>query len=274
MGALLLLVAKEAAHQKLVARVDEGQELLNEPIQNQDDYRRVGQARTRWNDYNVQLLKTIFEDPTIVAQYVPNGPGVYFPRTLQQSIQDLHRDIEFSLTRLRSLLDRLPLFIEAPEVVNQTPSLRPHGSDVFIVHGHGGREDSVAREVERVGLTPVILRDELHRGSTTLIEKLEREAKRCGYAVVVVTGDDEGRKVGSHDKLKLRARQNVVLELGYFVALLGRENVTILHDPAVDIPSDFNGVGYYPLDEAEAWKGRLAGELQHAKTAWAGQRNP
>jgi predicted nucleotide-binding protein with TIR-like domain len=274
MGALLLLVAKEAAHQQLAARVDEGKELLNEPIQSQDDYRRVRDNQTRWNAYNVQLLKTLFDDSAIADEYTPKGPGIYFAKTLPQSIQDLHRDIEFSLTRLRSLLDRLPLFIEAPGIVNQTPSVRPQGSDVFIVHGHGGREDSVALVVVRVGLTPVILRDELHRGSTTLIEKLEREAKRCGYAVVIVTGDDEGRKVGSHDKLKLRARQNVVLELGYFVALLGRENVTILHDPAVDIPSDFNGVGYYPLDEAEAWKGRLAGELQHAKTAWAGQRNP
>jgi predicted nucleotide-binding protein len=137
-------------------------------------------------------------------------------------------------------------------------------TDVFIVHGHGNREHEVALVVKDLGLAHVILKDEIHRGATTLIEKLEREASRCGFAIVIITGDDLGKKAGTEDELKPRARQNVVLELGYFVALLGRDKVTILHDPTVEVPSDFAGVGYYPLDIEGAWKARVTAELRQA----------
>lgn len=45
------------------------------------------------------------------------------------------------------------------------------------------------------------------------------------------------------------------------MAALGRRNVTLLHDPDVEIPSDINGVAYYPLDNDE-WKLRLLGDLK------------
>jgi predicted nucleotide-binding protein len=174
------------------------------------------------------------------------------------------------INRLRSILERIEIYEEAPSVTPSPPQAAAvdptmaDRTDVFIVHGHAAREHEVGLVVAELGLKPVILKNELHRGSTTLIEKLERESKRCGFAIVVITADDEGRKAGTADELKPRARQNVVLELGYFAALLGRENVTILHDPAVEVPSDFSGVGYYPLDEGGAWKGRIEGELRLA----------
>ncbi len=116
-----------------------------------------------------------------------------------------------------------------------------------------------------MGLEAVILQERLHGGAATLIEKLEREAGPCGYALVIYTGDDEGRMFGSGDDLVRRARENVVLELGYFVGVLGRDNVTILRDPDVTVPSDFHGVGYYDLDEAGAWKTQVEGELRRAR---------
>ena len=191
----------------------------------------------------------------------------------QQKIQELHQDIEILIERLTSILERVELYEEAaPSVASRTEPAGPAseeakagpGKDVFIVHGHAGKEDAVARHVEKLSLKAVILKEQLHGGASTLIEKLEREAASCGYAIVVYTGDDVGRAVTS-DSLSLRARENVVLELGYFIGRLGRDRVTILHDEAVAVPSDFHGVGYYPLDNEGAWKAKVEGELKRAR---------
>jgi predicted nucleotide-binding protein len=81
--------------------------------------------------------------------------------------------------------------------------------------------------------------------------------------VVLLTPDDEGREVGSKDPLSPRARQNVVLELGFFVGRLGRKCVCAIFR-GVEIPSDYLGVLYIPLDEGGAWQLRLAKELKAA----------
>jgi len=61
-----------------------------------------------------------------------------------------------------------------------------------------------------------------------------------------------------------RVRQNVLLELGYFIGHLGREKVCALKHGALEIPSDFNGVLWEPMDCNGGWKQSLARELQAA----------
>jgi len=64
--------------------------------------------------------------------------------------------------------------------------------------------------------------------------------------------------------LKGRARQNVILELGYFNGKLSRRRVCALYKPNVEIPSDYQGVLYVELDTAGAWRTKLAQELVEA----------
>ena len=64
------------------------------------------------------------------------------------------------------------------------------------------------------------------------------------------TKDDYGRaKDASEDKL--RARQNVVFEAGYFMGKLGRGNVIIVADKDLELPSDMQGVVY---TDSKNWK--------------------
>jgi len=96
----------------------------------------------------------------------------------------------------------------------------------------------------------------------TIIEKIERHSG-VGYAVVLLTGDDRGGLAGTEPGgYQPRARQNVVLELGYFLGKLGRRHVCVLHEPGVEIPSDYDGVVYVPLDPGGAWQLRLAREMK------------
>ena len=61
-----------------------------------------------------------------------------------------------------------------------------------------------------------------------------------------------------------RARQNVLLELGYFIGRLGRERVCALKRGVVEIPSDFAGVVWEAMDSGNGWKQALGRELAAA----------
>lgn len=140
----------------------------------------------------------------------------------------------------------------------------PNSNSVFIVHGHDeGAKHSVARFIERLGITPVILQEQINRGMT-VIEKFEDFASRAGFAVVVITPDDVGYPVGKEELKKKRARQNVILELGYFAASLGRNKTLVLTKGDVEMPSDIMGLVYESMDTGEGWKVRLARELKAA----------
>lgn len=73
-----------------------------------------------------------------------------------------------------------------------------------------------------------------------------------------------GRKKLLYDKQKKRARQNVILELGFFLGKLGRKRVCALYEEGVEIPSDYDGVIFVPLDKNGAWHLSLAKELKAA----------
>ena len=84
------------------------------------------------------------------------------------------------------------------------------------------------------------------------------------FAVILMTADDIGYPKRKPDKAKPRARQNVIFEWGYFIGKIGRNRVCALYQDGVEIPSDYNGVLYIPLDENESWKLQLAKEMKDA----------
>jgi predicted nucleotide-binding protein len=133
---------------------------------------------------------------------------------------------------------------------------------VFVVHGHDGAPKAeVARFIEKLGLEAIILHERPNKGRP-LITKFREEAAGVGFAVVLMTPDDLGKAEKAVD-LNLRARQNVVFELGFFIGKLGPENVAALVKGDIELPSDFDGVVYISLDK-EDWQAKLGGELQAA----------
>ena len=122
------------------------------------------------------------------------------------------------------------------------------GRKVFVVYGH----DEIARTqleamLRRWDLDPIILDQQASSGQT-IIEKLEEYGADVGYAIVLATPDDEGKAV-NEESYKFRVRQNVVLELGMFLAKLGRNKVAILlkEDKNFEKPSDIQGLIYIPF---------------------------
>lgn len=130
-------------------------------------------------------------------------------------------------------------------------------SKIFIVHGHDGElQQSVARLIEKQGIEAIILSEQANKGKT-IIEKLE-ENSDVGCAICLFTPDDTG-KANNETDYKARARQNVVLEAGYFMGTLGREHVVILADKYIEMPSDLSGVVY---TDTTSWQFNLLRELK------------
>ena len=135
---------------------------------------------------------------------------------------------------------------------------------VFIVHGHDEAiKSAVARFVERLDLEAVVL-DEQPSEGLTIIEKFEKYATSADFAIVLITPDDVGSPREQKGELKLRARQNVIFELGYFFHALGRRGVCALYKEGVELPSDIYGVVYVLIDEFDAWQLILAREMRQA----------
>ncbi len=73
--------------------------------------------------------------------------------------------------------------------------LIPKSNKIFIVHGHDGEaREMVARFIGIVGFEPVILNEQANQGMT-VIEKIVANSD-VGFAIVLLTPDDEGRKKG------------------------------------------------------------------------------
>ena len=133
---------------------------------------------------------------------------------------------------------------------------------VFIVHGHDNEiKETVARFVEGLGLKALILHEQRNQGKT-IIEKFEEFAEKISYAVVLLTPDDFGTSKSDLKNPKQRARQNVIYELGFFNAKLGRSRVCALLKGDIELPSDYLGVLYIPLDNEGAWKIKVAKEMR------------
>ena len=132
---------------------------------------------------------------------------------------------------------------------------------VFIIHGHDdSAKNEVARFVEKLGLEAVILHEQVNSGDT-IIEKLEKHTD-VGFAIVLYTSCDIGGVKTEPDKLKPRARQNVVFEHGLLIGKIGRANVIALVKEEVEIPNDISGVVYETMDSKGAWKFQLAREIK------------
>lgn len=132
---------------------------------------------------------------------------------------------------------------------------------IFVVHGHDvAVRTEVTAFLKALEFEPVILNTQTNQGRT-LIEKFEANAD-VGYAVILLTPDDVGNRKG--DTPQPRARQNVILEWGYFVGRLGRSKVCALKKNDLELPSDLIGIVWETFDDHGGWKNRLARELEDA----------
>ena len=127
----------------------------------------------------------------------------------------------------------------------------------------------VARTIEKLGLEPIILHEQSNKGRDILTKF--KDHSDVVFAVVILSPDDVGGLKPSSrdlpdptDYLRPRARQNVVFELGYFIAKLPTHCVVAIKPPGeFEMPSDYPVI-YIDYDKAGHWRYDLVKELKAA----------
>jgi predicted nucleotide-binding protein len=148
------------------------------------------------------------------------------------------------------------------DIINANPEIdirepkKVEGRIAFIIHGH---DNELKRELQlllnNAGVNSIVLHEQPDKGRS-IIDKLHDETQLAGYAIALLTPDDITEK---GDK---RARQNVILEIGYFLGKLGKERIRMIVKEDIEIPSDLQGILYQKFDESGAWKIKLLKEMQ------------
>jgi hypothetical protein len=263
-----ILVARARAEDLLGKQIESGRavgDALAQGVNSEAAYRGWKQDKERWKSLSVEALGHIYGGDSKEAREFDQSGSVYIAvggtpwHVRAQQALERHGS---SLNVLQSLVERLE-FAEEPLglATNPEPEEKSVPTGVFVVHGHNELiREQVARTInEDGGRKAVILHEQANRGQT-LIEKFERHASEAGWAVILLTADDVGGT--SDDNLHPRARQNVVLEMGFFYGRLGREHVAVLYEEGVQLPSDTDGIAYIPLDRGGAWKARVLREIE------------
>lgn len=146
-------------------------------------------------------------------------------------------------------------------------------NSVFVVHGHDTQALAQLEEyLKSVSVVPVILgrQDE---SPQSLFQKFMTIGAQARFAIVLLCADDYGASRRQYDApgvgdraLQFRARQNVILELGFFYGRLGWESVFVVNHgpdqvfPNFKRPSDLDGVVFDSITDAD-WRTRLGEKL-------------
>lgn len=173
--------------------------------------------------------------------------------------------------------------IAAAIIADSVRGVRPASSattkppdSVFLVHGHDSKRlEEVQAYLAGLRVKAIVL-SKITGPSQSLFQKFLQFSKDVRFAIVLLTADDLGASriqygadgVGVN-ALQFRARQNVILELGFFYGYLGWENVFVISAqpdkvyPNFEPPSDLAGVVFDAIDDP-SWQSSLSRKLSEA----------
>jgi predicted nucleotide-binding protein len=252
----------------LSAQIENGKQIQLKDFKTVPELEEREREFSLWDDYNLEFLKGSFNNP--LNEYHHSYENTSFMSGIDDVIRGANPSdpryrakhfpsrLNSKIIELESLLKKADLLhsdVENVVIKSQTNFFM--NDTVMIIHGH---DDDMKRNVQlfinRAGITDIVLHEQLDRGRT-IIEKLEEEGSKATYAIALLSPDDvlpDGT---------MRARQNVILEIGYFLGKLGRERVKLLKKGDVEIPSDLQGILFETYDTSGGWKIKISKELQH-----------
>ncbi|MDO8532664.1 MAG: nucleotide-binding protein [Dehalococcoidia bacterium] len=254
----------------LVTQIDEGNTLVSRLRRLRESYEEAQFEDAKndykeWDSLNIQLLKKLFDDKNLIADYKAERKGSAIPYVFaNQYVDEIWGSVKGQVRYLGYIKKCLALIedvVEQPLAKSEKQD-KPVGNSVFVVHGHDEVVKlKVVSFLKSIGLEPTILHEKPNQ-SRTIIEKFE-DYSDVSYAVILLTPDDTG---GSQGKAhQPRARQNVIFEMGFFFGKLGRGRVCALRKGETEKPTDMDGILYIPFDDNDGWQMKLAKDLKAAK---------
>jgi predicted nucleotide-binding protein len=222
-----------------------------------------------WKRNTEVAIENIFGDET---RHLRDFKSIHYVFTMNasnaQQMAEFGKGLRNAKAILQSMIDEIREYhMTSSDAGNNAEKMNEiHAQltkEIFIVHGKDEEMKlAVCDILKRQDLIPVIL-DEMPNSGRTIIEKFEAYSN-VSFAIILLSPDDYGyNKDDGFKKARPRARQNAILELGFFIGKLRRKRVVVLHRQAKDfeMPSDYSGVLFIPYDSG-SWKNRLLRELR------------
>jgi hypothetical protein len=161
-----LLISREEAEQKIRLQIDKGLSLKDAPVASWEEIEEFLPKKARWSDYNVELLKRIFDNPSVSTDYqskIYKGSSwraLHLDRAQFYIQKYLDRELDF----LESLVERLELVpvlseesapTEIPQTSVQPTEIVKDPRVVFVVHGRDEKaRNSLFTFLRSIGLAP------------------------------------------------------------------------------------------------------------------------
>jgi predicted nucleotide-binding protein len=209
-----------------------------------------------------QIASECYKDFQESAQVIREELPELFANIPVRHMPDVNVDGNFYAPQLKQLIEDITYIFEVRANSELATPITDDNNEkrIFVSHGRASDWREVQTYLEKdIGVKTLELAQEPNLGRT-ILQKLEEESRRCCYAVIVMTGDDkmEGGEV--------RARENVLHEIGFFQGKFGLMNVCLLHEEGVNIPSNIHGLVYIPFPKnlVSASFGVMARELKAA----------
>ncbi len=242
---------------------------LEQAVKDNPVFDKYNNDRARWENWpgadhvsfqiwkmpaELEVAKSLsFDVYKTMSEHDDNGDKLSFHLYQQSHLSDnIYKINNAFLGYFSQVLDDI---INANPEIDMAEPKKVTGNIAFIIHGH---DTELKREVQLLltngGVNNIILHECPDKGRT-IIDKLLEETQMAGYAIALLTPDDITE---TGDK---RARQNVILEIGYFLGKLGKERNRMIVKGDLEIPSDLHGILYEKFDNAGAWKMKLLKEM-------------
>lgn len=198
-----------------------------------------------------------------IAELKGLNPEMYndIPDTkIPESMGSMQGGSLYEQYRIEPLVQNLSYILELSSQIRigQDHEDKESQKKVFISHGRSKEWTKIQPYLERdLGIQTLELAQEPNLGRT-ILQKLNEESQKCSVAVIVMTGED------MTEDGEIRARENVLHEIGFFQGAYGFSRIILLHEHGVNIPSNIHGLVYigFPKDTAEAALGALTRELK------------
>lgn len=242
---------------------------LNSEVKDNPVYDHYEKERARWENWpndrkrmqkwelpdNLEDVKSLAYDLyKSVAEQNDNGDKLSFHLFRQTKFSD--NIYQFNKTFIDYFEDVLDDILNANPEIETRQNIKTKGDLVFIIHGHDNElKSEIQLLMQNAGINNIVLHEQADKGRT-IIDKLIDETNNSGYAIAILTPDDL-----TNDGSK-RARQNVILEIGYFIGKIGKERIRFIVKGDIEIPSDLQGILYEKFDRNGAWKIKLLKEIQ------------
>ena len=265
-----LIIDRDTFEANLNEQLLIGKELANVKVNTVHELEEFEKNINLWNAYNKELLKSSFNNlnNSYYLEYehagmmigfveVSRGADINNPKYRLDKLNEL---VIAKINTIVSLISRIKLI----HAIENNYGGKTSGYDqnevnsdkVFVIHGH---DEEMKRSVQlfltRANLTDIVLHEQLDKNQT-IIEKLIEVGSTVSYAIALLSPDDI-QADGT-----FRARQNVILEIGYFMGKLGRERLRLLVKENVVIPTDLQGILYDNYNSSGTWQIKLLREMK------------